>query len=213
MFALQSEFVKPQKNEVDFADALLDLIDCGFLMCDHRGTLIYANRAAQRELAAGESLELRAGAIRCREELGSELARVLNDAAVKRRARLMSLGEGRKRLTIVALPFASRDLARPVAVLMIGPRTPCSPLGLAMLGARHRLTLAEERVLEGLVNGMNPREIAHDQLLCLPTIRTHIQSIREKIGVRSIDELLILIARIPPVCTFGCSSVVPLSSS
>ena len=84
---------------------------------------------------------------------------------------------------------------------MIGPRTPCSRLALAMLATRHKLTFTEHRVLQGILAGQTAREIAANFGVQMTTVRTHIQKVREKFGVRSIDELLILVARVPPVST------------
>ena len=72
---------------------------------------------------------------------------------------------------------------------------------LAMLATRHKLTFTEHRVLQAILAGQTARETASELGVRICTVRTHIQKVREKFGVRSIDELLILVARVPPVST------------
>lgn len=63
------------------------------------------------------------------------------------------------------------------------------------------LTLAERRVLGGLLAEGAPRQIAAVNGVALSTVRSHIKSIRDKFGVHSIESLLIRAAGVPPVTT------------
>ncbi len=183
------------------AEALLDQIECGLVVCSAGGRLLQCNRAARRELDAGRVVKVVDGMVRCPGG-SADLAAALHDAANRQRRRLMWLGDETQRLMIVAMPIAFTGFSAPTALLMLGRRDLCSPLGLEMLSIRHGLTLAERRVLKGLVANRSASQIAAAHGVGLPTIRTQIQSVREKVGVRSIDELLLRAAQVPPVTSW-----------
>src|SRR5690606_21601056 len=67
--------------------------------------------------------------------------------------------------------------------------TPASRL-TARLAERHGLTRAEAEVLQRLIAGDTPRDIAIGQGVALATVRTHIAHLREKFGVSRTIELL-----------------------
>ncbi|MDY0743334.1 LuxR C-terminal-related transcriptional regulator [Paucibacter sp. R3-3] len=185
------------------ASALMDQVECGLITCRADGSLIHANRAARRELGLGNSLWLAGDSLRCEAEMQSELNAALNDAAMRQRSRLLLLnGGGAERLTAVAMPIQVDSLGVPAALLMIGRRNVCSPLGLEMLALRHGLTLTERRVLRALIASQSARDIADAHGVAMSTIRSQIQSIRDKVGVRSIEELLLRAAQVPPVSSW-----------
>jgi DNA-binding CsgD family transcriptional regulator len=68
-----------------------------------------------------------------------------------------------------------------------------------MLSASHGLTYAEQRVLRALVDNSTVREIAALHGVSVTTVRSQIQAVREKLGARSIDALLLQAAALPPV--------------
>jgi DNA-binding CsgD family transcriptional regulator len=179
--------------------ALMDQIECGLVALDAQGTLLHANRAARRELKAGRALRLFGNRLGCSSGAQSEFAAALHDAAIRQRSRLLWIGEGDERLMLVAMPLRAEDGAPPTALLMLGRRSLCSPLGLEMMSMRYGLTLAERRVLRALVASQSAREIASDHGVALSTVRTQIQAIRQKVGVRNIDALLLRAAQVPPV--------------
>lgn len=189
---------RPVVNSI--ADALVDQIECGLVVCDSRGRLLHANRAARRELTDGRVLRLAHDALQVDSESHADLSAALHDAAIRQRSRLLWLGADDQQLMIVVRPIAVEAFgATPTALVVLGRRSLCSPLGLEMLAIRHGLTLAERRVFRGLIANRSAREIADAHGVCLPTVRTQIQSVREKVGVRSIDELLLRAAQVPPI--------------
>ncbi len=187
----------------ELALALMDQIECGLIAADAQGQLLHANRAARRELKSGRVLRLVGERLSCAVGGQSELAAALQEAAVKQRSRLLWIGEGAERLMLVAMPMRGERNGegggRPTALLMLGRRSLCSPLGLEMMSIRYGLTLAERRVLRALVASQSAREIASDHGVALSTVRTQIQAIRHKVGVRNIDALLLRAAQVPPV--------------
>ena len=185
--------------ENSLARALMNQIDCGLVVCDATARMVYANRAARLELASRKTLWEDGSTLRCSSACRTALSAAVRDAAARSRSCLLLLGSVDDGLTIIARPFAIGGFAATSALLMIGRRRPCSTLAIEMLCMCFHLTFAERRVLKGLIDHRAPREIAEEHGVSMPTVRTQIQSIREKIGVRSIDELLLYAARIPPV--------------
>lgn len=179
--------------------ALMDRIACGVLACRSDGLLLHANSVARRELAHAGALRLE-GTHVCANTAQQDIwCTALHDAATRQRTRLMHLQDGSERLSVALLPVQVDGDAGPAAVAMLGRRTVCSALGLEMLAASHGLTYAEQRVLRALVNNGTVREIAASHGVAITTVRTQIQAVREKLGVRSIDALLLQAAALPPV--------------
>ena len=64
------------------------------------------------------------------------------------------------------------------------------------LAAERGLTPAETVILEHLLSGLTPQEIAGRQEVALPTIRTHIARLHEKFGVkRTLDLVRLAMSR------------------
>ena len=179
--------------------ALMDRLACGVLACGPGGELLHANDAARRELARASPLHLAGREVRTGAAMQDIWCTALHDAAVRQRTRLLNLHDGSDRLTVALLPVQGEGMDRPAAVAMLGRRTVCSPLGLEMLAASHGLTYAEQRVLRALVDNCTVREIAASHGVSITTVRSQIQAVRDKLGARSIDALLLQAAALPPV--------------
>ncbi len=183
----------------DLAVALIDEIEFGLIACDVHGSLRYANRSGREELATGTVLKLVGDVVRCADGCASALSAALLEAAVNGRRQLMKLGQGADRLMGMVIPLRA-DTGVPASVLiMLGRRGPCSVLGLEMFSKVHGLTLTERRILSGLLADKAPRQIAAANGVALSTVRSQIKSIRDKVGVRNIEGLLIRAAEVPPV--------------
>jgi DNA-binding CsgD family transcriptional regulator len=177
---------------------LIDQIDCGLLVCGVHGLMLHANRAAQRELDDARFLKLKDKHVCCTGSGQDDFVAALHAAALQGRRRLLRLGEADP-LMLVVTPLGTLPERGPQALVMIGRRTLCTPLGLELLAMQHRLTLAERRVLRALLEGEAARDIAAEHGVAVSTVRTQIQSIRDKLGVANIDMLLLTVARVPPV--------------
>jgi len=204
MLSFETPVTRPHEGPVSYPSSplamlVVDQIDCGLLVCDAHGHMLQANRAATRELEGGHILKMMEGVLRCCGEPSDELHAAIEAAALRGRRRLVCLREANTPM-IVVMPLApdSAD-RRPLALVMIGRRTLCTPLGLELLAMQHRLTLAEQRVLRALVCGTTVRDIAIEHCVSVSTVRTQLQSMREKVGVSTIDKLLLTAARVPPV--------------
>jgi DNA-binding NarL/FixJ family response regulator len=177
---------------------VVDQIDCGLLVCDAHGHMLHANRAALRELDSALALKVQDGVVCCDGPSARELAAAIKTAATRGLRRLLHL-QASQPLMLVVMPLDPTPGCDPLVLVMIGRRTLCTPLGLELLALQHRLTWAEQRVLRAIVGGTAVRDIAVDNGVAVSTIRTQIQSIRDKLGVSNIDALLLIAARIPPV--------------
>lgn len=192
---------RPADARAEIAAALLDEVEYGLLVCDEHATVHYANHAAQQEIAAqrllrwhGARLHVSAGDI-------GDFDAALRQAVQRGRRCLVRLGSGSDTLWVSVLPFQPPGAVVRRALVVVGRRQPCSDLGLELLAAAHGLTSAERRVLGALVRQCTPREIATAHAVRLSTVRTQIASLRTKCGARSIEDLLLRTAQVPPVAS------------
>jgi len=181
--------------------ALMDRIECGVACCRADGELLHANLAARRELAAAgaNGLAIVEGRLQCCGTSRDAWRALLTNAAARLLTGLLTLGEGPERLTIAAMPMQLEGTDAPAVMIVLGRRSVCSALGLEMLASSHGLTYAESRVFRALVGNRTPREIAASHGVAVATVRTQIQAVRDKLGVRSIDALLLRAAEMPPL--------------
>jgi DNA-binding CsgD family transcriptional regulator len=180
---------------------LLDEIECGLIVCDGRGMVLYANHTARQEMASGRLLR-RAGDLLCTQ--GGSAGAVegaVRGAVIGGRRQTVRLSQGSDRLLVSVTPLRPAGSTQSYALLVLGRRRPCSELGLEMLAGVYGLTWAERRVMAGLVRESTAREIAQENAIALSTVRTQIQSLRNKFGARTIDGLLLRIAEVPPVAS------------
>jgi len=189
-----------QSTQSRLLNALMDRLECGLLACGALGELFHANAAARRELDRGSLIRVEGGRVRCvsAQHDAAWQAR-LTDSAVRSRSSLWSLEGEAQRLMMAFMPVNVDGVESPAAIVMMGRRSICSALGLEMLSSSHGLTLAEQRVLRALVGNSSAREIAATHGVAVATVRTQIQAVRDKLGVRSIDALLLRAAEVPPV--------------
>lgn len=178
---------------------LVDEIACGLIVCDGRGLVRFANCAAGAELASARVLYRRDDELRCAGAHGATLDAALRLTATKGRRQLLALGHDGDRLMVTLMPLHIDACPEPLVLIVLGRRGPCSELGLEMLSSAYGLTLTERRVLSGLMNDVAPRAIAAEQGVAISTVRSHISSIRAKLGVRSIEAILIRAAEVPQV--------------
>jgi len=179
--------------------ALLDEIALGLIACDRYGQLQFANAAADQELVSVRVLRRLGQTLRCTGPESSALDGALRKAAAKGVRQLLTLTNAADSLMVAVLPLALDTGCEPLLMLVLGRRGACSALGLEMLSGVYGLTLAERRVLCGLVADISPRDIAASGGVSLSTVRTQIASIRTKCGVRNIEGVLIRVAEVPVV--------------
>ena len=179
--------------------ALLDEIALGLMVCDRHGQLQFVNPAADQELASEHVLSRLGQRLCCTGTNSSALDGALRKAASKGVRQLLTLTHAANSLMVAVVPLAMDNVCEPMLMLVLGRRGACSALGLEMLSGLYGLTLAERRVLCGLVADISPRDIAACGGVSLSTVRTQIASIRTKFGVRNIEGVLIRVAEVPMV--------------
>lgn len=180
---------------------LFDEIDLAMVVCQPNGLVRFANHAARCEMASARLLTQVSGFLRQAEGTTGALAAALQSAAQRSRRSLVVIAGGKDRLLVATSPLGTARADGHRVMVLLGRRQPCSELGLQMWAASRGLTLAESRVLAALIRELSPREIAEQHAVALSTVRTQIQSIRNKLGVRNIEGLLLRAAELPPVAT------------
>jgi DNA-binding CsgD family transcriptional regulator len=178
---------------------LVDEIDCGLIVCDGSGNVRLVNRSAERELASARLLSRGRERLVCHGTATPSLELAVRQAFLKARRQLVTLSQGSDRLVLLVAPLLTPGDDEPLVLLMLGRRGLCSALALEMLSSVHGLTLAERRVLAALLDEAAPRQIAAAHGVALSTVRTQITSIRNKLGVRSVEALLVRAAEVPQV--------------
>jgi len=181
--------------------ALFDEIECGLIVCDEHGGIHFANQAAQHEMVSQRLMQRLGDQLRRASGCSGELDTAMRLAAQRGRRSLVRMTQGTDQLMVSVLPFQLPGAPAQQVLVVLGRRQPCSELGLEMLAGSYGLTLAERRVLGGLVRQSTPREIASAHEVKLSTVRTQISSIRAKFGTRSIEGLLLRAAQVPPVAS------------
>ena len=179
--------------------ALIDRIECGILACGPQGELHHANLAGQRELEQGRPLRSVGGRVHCDHPSSLVWMACLREASTRHRNRLEYVGVGDGRLMVTFMPAHVAGFDAPVVIVMLGRRRLCSNTGLEMLASTHGLTFAERRVFRALVDNQRPRDIAASHGVAIATVRSQIRALRDKLGVGSIDALLLRVAEVPPV--------------
>ncbi|MCR5868387.1 MAG: helix-turn-helix transcriptional regulator [Aquincola tertiaricarbonis] len=182
---------------------VLEEIDYGLLVLDAHDQLVHANHAALSQLDEWHPLQLQAGrrlrAVRPREAGALQAAL---EAARHRGLRTMVAlaGPQGQRSTVAVIPLAATaDTASGSVLVVLGKRRVCEELTAVSFGKTHGLTAAETRVLLCLCNGDSPAEAARRNGVKVSTTRTHISSIRTKLGARNLDELVRTVAVLPPL--------------
>ena len=184
--------------DTHFWSTLLDEVALGLIVCDRRGVVCIGNNAAHQQLAASRLLRQTGQHLVCKVTNGQSLERTLQQVAAKGRRQLLNLSDGEERLLVSLIPLAQRPGSEPLVLMVLGRHGACSQLGIEMMSSLYGLTGAERRVLKGLIDDVAPRDIADDAGVALSTVRTQIASIRAKLGVSSVQGLLIRAAEVPP---------------
>jgi len=201
MHAFSSHATDSSDTVARLSMALLDHVGCGLILCDANGDTRFINNAARQELAQAQLLRLMGRQVLRATGTGGDLAGALRQAATRGRRSLVQLARGNDRLLATTVPIRLPGEMTPLVLIVLGRRHACSELELEMLASHHGLTLAERRVLAALLREAKPREIADAHAVKMSTVRTQINSIRAKLGTRSVEGLLLRAAEMPPVAS------------
>ena len=178
----------------------LDQIDSGVLVLDLGAQVLMANDAARLELTSGGVLCISDdGGLGVQDPPDQLVLRAaLLSAAKEGRHQLLSLHVGEQTLSLSVQPLCSPGKANH-AMVLLGRRQVCPSLVVEMLGSQYSLTLAERRVLVGLIQGARVADIAREHGVKVSTVRSQVSTLRSKLKVRRIDDLIRLAAELPPM--------------
>jgi DNA-binding CsgD family transcriptional regulator len=183
--------------------ATLDEIDYGMLLLERGARVLHINHAALVEIDDDHPLQLLADELRARRAHDvAPLHDALQAATLHGKRKLLTLGDGRNRVSLAVVPLLAMDSDLDSATLVmvtLGKRQLCSTLSVHGFARAHGLTPAETQVLQALSEGADPTEIALRQGVELSTVRTQISSMRAKTGADSIRALERQVAALPPL--------------
>lgn len=174
---------------------MLDEIDYGMLLLGEHTQVLHANHAARAELDAGHPLQLAGNQLRTR--LAQDMHTLhdaLSGATQRNLRRLLALGEGEQRANIAVVPLGNQ-----ATLVVLSKRQLSGGISVQCFATQNGLTPAETRVLQGLCDGLQPREVAEQHRVGLATVRTQIGSIRSKTGAENIRALVRQVAVLPPM--------------
>jgi DNA-binding CsgD family transcriptional regulator len=188
-----------------FLMRMLDEIDYGMVLLDHRGHIWHANHLARAELGKGQLLHTDAGHL-CTRVPGkqADLQQAITRAGQGTRSMLDLRTEGPEptgtSLAIVPMGHSVEALNGPLPVLIITSRqVMCEEISLQFFAKSFGLTGAERAILSALVQGQEVDDIAESRQLAVSTVRTQIKQLRTKTRSNSIRELLGKVSTLPPV--------------
>lgn len=181
--------------------ATLDSLRQAVIVLDEAARIVATNASAHQLLCSGHpSLKVRQGRL---ESLGLAASPSLERALAEARAGTASAicyrcmtNEGLPCIRSARLaPLAETMVwglpnARGRYLLIIDPGPCIDEDAFLSFAALFRLTKAEQAVLRQLMLNATAEEVASQLHVSLPTVRTHIQNLRHKTGVRRLPELI-----------------------
>jgi DNA-binding CsgD family transcriptional regulator len=195
-----SDVLNMQTIKIGTFEGAFDLLQAGVLFADHDCKIIHANRAARAMLEKGSPIQSVHGELKT--QLPQTTAAVKKAVAVATEPAIGRMGIG------VPVPQSEGDPAYVhVLPLMTGDtRSRLAPRASAALfvtvkdggagppaeaiAAVFDLSSAEIRVLQLLLAGRAPSEIAGDLGLAMPTVRSHLASTYAKTGTSRQSDLI-----------------------
>jgi DNA-binding CsgD family transcriptional regulator len=186
---------------IDCIREVLDEIDYGVVLVSRGLGVKYCNHVARAELQTGHPLSIHEGCLRSLDAVARQrLEAAVHDAADRMLRCLLTLDSADGPVSLSVVPIGRPAPQGPATVLLLlGRRDLCARLSTERFASEHGLTAAEAAVLTALVDGLDPRRIAALHGVSLSTIRTQIQSLRDKTGAGCIRDLVMTVATLPPL--------------
>lgn len=176
----------------------LDHVGRGMLLVGAGARVLHANRLASLAIAGGHPLHLSAGRLEARNPADEPRLAAALQAAMQRGLRqLLHLGQGAASVTVAVLPIDDEGGGAALVSLEQPRRT--QDLAVQCYARQHGLTSAETAVLEALLDGLTPSDVARAKRVAVSTVRTQIGQLRLKTGSRSIRQLLDRVGGLPPM--------------
>jgi DNA-binding CsgD family transcriptional regulator len=186
----------------------LDALSCGVVLTTVSGNILHANRSAEDRLSEGRALRGTGGSLSAGDDAAAKELRTAIKVAARDEAALGKTGLAiplvePEKDTVFAhvLPLAAGDLRtrlEPEAVAAVFVGAPDERDGANLVAKAYGLTPAETRVLAEIAAGASTSDAAATLGIAGSTVRTHLESIFAKTGVKRQAELVRLAARLAP---------------
>ena len=126
--------------------------------------------------------------------------------AAKGQRTLILLGHAQQQFALAFSPLRLFDASEECGVLVTTERREvCEVISLWAYGRVQGMTRAEIRVLEELAAGKEPKLVAQYLNVSVTTVRTHIKSMLGKTDSSTMRDLLLKVARLPPIRPLPCA--------
>lgn len=202
--------------------ALLDAQAHGIVLLDERGAMVWANRCAERLLAAADGLIISAAGLAAAEPGPSrQLRRLIRRTVGTGRGEGHSAGgamrlerpSGAPPLDVLVAPLPGEQAAPGLA-----PRRVCAAVFLREPGQHpalmpsalmtlYGLTPAEARLACALAEGLSLAEAAERNSVSRETVRSQLKAVRAKMGLRRQAEVVREVLSLPAALPAGTRSV------
>jgi len=184
--------------------ALLDHLDEGVFVCDGRGRVLFANRAAEALLALGDGLAASPdGLVAAAAADYRRLRRLIADAAARMGGGIMRIqrpSTGEPFLVFVApARTAAAWLAQdgPAAIVFVRAPEQIAAPDVQTLMTLFDLTATEAKVALSIAEGQGVPPTAQALRMSTHTVHTHLRRIFAKLGVNRQAELVRVVLSIP----------------
>jgi len=201
-----SDVLNMQAIKINTFEGAFDQLQAGVLFADHDCKIIHANRAARAMLEKGSPIRSVHGELKTR--LPQTTAAVKKAVAVAMEPAIGRMGIGvpvpqsdGDPAYIHVLPLMSGDTRsrlapRASAALFVTVKDGGAGPSAEAIASVFDLSPAEIRILQRLLAGQVPAEIADDAGLAMPTVRSHLASIYGKTGTSRQSDLIRLAAQL-----------------
>jgi DNA-binding CsgD family transcriptional regulator len=179
----------------------LDHVGRGMLLVTLGGRVLHANRLARQSLEGLHALKLDQGRLRAATAHDTLTLMEALDAAMHRGLRRMLQlrpHPAAEAITVAVLPLDAQG-GGGAALVSLPQAGRTQDLAVHSFARQHGFSSAETQVLEALLAGRRPGDIAKAKGVKLSTVRTQIGQLRLKCGAHSIRELLDRVAALPPM--------------
>lgn len=187
-------------------EAVFDRLSVAVLLVDADMRVLHANAAAESLSAADHLLQIRAGQLSMRSRPAHRALSAAVRQSVRHEGQIGPRGfnipvtsdDGHHSvlhvLRIDATALRSGVMPEAAVAIFVAPTSISRTRSVEALSALFSLTTMEARVLERIAAGLTNAEIAATMSIATSTVRTHLQHVFDKTGVRRQAELVALVA-------------------
>ena len=193
--AVFSTLTASEMRRIDPLEWLLPKLGFGVVILDERKTVIDYNSRAKRFLPSGFQTGERFPLSPAEREQPLE---VLLQDAIDSESKYAALRIGKISVPVAIAAFRA-GVGDQRFLILFEQDSLTSDGNLNFLVTQYELTATEVRIVEHLMNGLVPKQIAIRHNVAQSTIRTQIKSILTKTNTNRIGSLILLVARLPRV--------------